>query len=67
MFVVRNISAHYMKVDETWDIISDHSPILLTLKGNFGKTRPRQATKASGRRQRQHKATENGIFTSEHM
>lgn len=30
-FVVRNISANYIQVDEAWDMNSDHSPILLTL------------------------------------
>lgn len=31
LFVVRNISANYVHIDEAWDMNSDHSPILLTL------------------------------------
>lgn len=30
-FIVRNISANYIQIEEAWDMNSDHSPILLTL------------------------------------
>ena len=34
-FVVKNVSANYIKIDEVYDLNSDHSPILLTISDHI--------------------------------
>lgn len=36
-FIVRNISANFLQIEEGWDMNSDHSPIILTLSENVIK------------------------------